>query len=307
MIVMTTQAPRTLIPGRNRPHVNRKQLLRQALLPPIRMTMKRSRKRLPKAKNYQRTVPVPHRLAQMKMIRRPRRRPPRGKKLLRTVSAHQSHRQMKRMARPLKTQRKITKDDTKTPKKTFKGKKAAKDSPSLSSESPSDEEDDKTTKDTKDSSDSSSSSDSSDEDDENPAAANSVTAPNREELQVIKKRRTTEDGSAVATAVLTTARDHQDTNIEVSVSSNGKGNGKPPRKTNERFSRIKPQNLPTEYMFDNGYEAKGGNTNDYGERAHRDLIVTRGQGFRKEKNKKKRGSYHGGEITMQTHSIKFDY
>ncbi|KAG1877652.1 SRP40, C-terminal domain-containing protein [Suillus subalutaceus] len=57
--------------------------------------------------------------------------------------------------------------------------------------------------------------------------------------------------------------------------------------------------------MDNGYEAKGGITNDYGNRAHQDLIVTRGAGFRKEKNKKKRGSYRGGEITMQSHSIKF--
>jgi len=38
--------------------------------------------------------------------------------------------------------------------------------------------------------------------------------------------------------------------------------------------------------------------NDYGRRAHQDLIVTRGAGFRKEKNKKKRGSYKGGEITV---------
>lgn len=44
--------------------------------------------------------------------------------------------------------------------------------------------------------------------------------------------------------------------------------------------------------------SQGGVANDYGERAHRDLIVTRGAGFRKEKNKKKRGSYRGGEITV---------
>ena len=37
---------------------------------------------------------------------------------------------------------------------------------------------------------------------------------------------------------------------------------------------------------------------DYGARAHQDLIVTRGAGFRKEKNKKKRGSYRGGDITV---------
>lgn len=66
--------------------------------------------------------------------------------------------------------------------------------------------------------------------------------------------------------------------------------------------------------------------NDYGAKASRDLIVTRGAGFRKEKNKKKRGvsllcsrrgvgrvrlltnlqSYVGGEITLESHSIKFD-
>lgn len=40
------------------------------------------------------------------------------------------------------------------------------------------------------------------------------------------------------------------------------------------------------------------NQDDYGARASRDLIVTRGAGFRKEKNKKKRGSYRGGEITV---------
>ena len=50
----------------------------------------------------------------------------------------------------------------------------------------------------------------------------------------------------------------------------------------------------------------GANPNDFGARASRDLIVTRGAGFRKEKNKKKRGSYAGGEITLATHSIKFD-
>ncbi|KAF8559719.1 hypothetical protein OG21DRAFT_1392510, partial [Imleria badia] len=62
--------------------------------------------------------------------------------------------------------------------------------------------------------------------------------------------------------------------------------------------RVKVQSLAPELLLNNGYDAKGGATNDYGERAHHDLIVTRGAGFRKEKNKKKRGSYRGGEITV---------
>lgn len=44
--------------------------------------------------------------------------------------------------------------------------------------------------------------------------------------------------------------------------------------------------------MDNSFGARertGASANDYGAKASRDLIVTRGAGFRKEKNKKKRG------------------
>jgi len=88
-------------------------------------------------------------------------------------------------------------------------------------------------------------------------------------------------------------------------------------RTQERFSRIKVDNLTylDDRVKDNTFEGKvcaryfmtllRSNTspqprpmNDYGQKAHEDLIVTRGAGFRKEKNKKKRGSYRGGEITV---------
>ncbi|KAF8517605.1 SRP40, C-terminal domain-containing protein, partial [Hysterangium stoloniferum] len=89
---------------------------------------------------------------------------------------------------------------------------------------------------------------------------------------------------------------------------NGGKNGKKPRKSNTPFQRIKADSVQfhDERLKDNAFVSKGGSTNDYGARANADLIVTRGDGFRKEKNKKKRGSYRGGEITMQSHSIKFD-
>jgi ribosomal protein S6E (S10) len=45
--------------------------------------------------------------------------------------------------------------------------------------------------------------------------------------------------------------------------------------------------------------AQGARADDYGARANRDLMVTRGDGFRKEKGKKKRGSYRGGDITVR--------
>jgi hypothetical protein len=76
-------------------------------------------------------------------------------------------------------------------------------------------------------------------------------------------------------------------------------------------------------LQDNRFDARGGVNGDYGARANADLIVTRGAGFRKEKNKKKKGSYKGGIITvggisrlhattaahmeaqMESHAIKF--
>jgi hypothetical protein len=46
---------------------------------------------------------------------------------------------------------------------------------------------------------------------------------------------------------------------------------------------------------------------DYADSAHQDLIVTKGKGFTKEKNKKKRGSYRGGKIdTEGRKGIKFE-
>ncbi|RMZ77071.1 hypothetical protein DV738_g4589, partial [Chaetothyriales sp. CBS 135597] len=46
---------------------------------------------------------------------------------------------------------------------------------------------------------------------------------------------------------------------------------------------------------------------EYADKAYRDLSVTRGKGFTKEKNKKKRGSYRGGPIDISGgKSFKFD-
>ncbi|OUM63485.1 hypothetical protein PIROE2DRAFT_43354, partial [Piromyces sp. E2] len=72
--------------------------------------------------------------------------------------------------------------------------------------------------------------------------------------------------------------------------------------------RIKDEDVVflDERLKDNSFMAKGGAVGSYGEKAHRDLIVTRGKGFRNEKNKKKRGSYRGGKIDLASHSIKFN-
>lgn len=44
----------------------------------------------------------------------------------------------------------------------------------------------------------------------------------------------------------------------------------------------------------------------YGFKASEKLSKVRGKDFRHEKTKKKRGSYRGGEISMNSYSVKFD-
>ncbi|KAF8201709.1 SRP40, C-terminal domain-containing protein [Pholiota molesta] len=124
------------------------------------------------------------------------------------------------------------------------------------------------------------------------AATPFAALENVEEGQAVKKRRTAIDGSSVVT---TFTSNQQEETQSASARIKG-GNGKHGRQINERFKRVDPSKV--EPIQNNSYVAKIGPQNDYGKRAHEDLIVTRGAGFRKEKNKKKRGSYKGGEITV---------
>lgn len=76
----------------------------------------------------------------------------------------------------------------------------------------------------------------------------------------------------------------------------------PGRKTNAPFSRI-----PKDIKVDDRLASNAFVPYDYAQKAHEDLIVTRGKGFTKEKNKKKRGSYKGGFIDVHgKKGIKFD-
>ncbi|KAH7065412.1 SRP40, C-terminal domain-containing protein [Macrophomina phaseolina] len=82
----------------------------------------------------------------------------------------------------------------------------------------------------------------------------------------------------------------------------GDAGNKRAKKTNEPFSRI-PKDIKVDPKFaSNAYVPY-----DYAQRAHEKLIVTKGKGFTKEKNKGKRGSYRGGLIdTNKVNGIKFD-
>jgi hypothetical protein len=83
------------------------------------------------------------------------------------------------------------------------------------------------------------------------------------------------------------------------VQKDAKGKGK--AKT-EPFSRV-PRGIKVDPKFaSNEYVPIS-----YSQRAHEDLIVTKGKGFTKEKNKKKKGSFRGGPIDItEKKSIYFD-
>jgi hypothetical protein len=86
------------------------------------------------------------------------------------------------------------------------------------------------------------------------------------------------------------------------ANNRGKNGGKDTTKPNERFSRI-----PKDIKIDPKLSSNQFVPYDYAKKAHEDLIVTKGKGFTKEKNKKKRGAYKGGVIDVNgKKGIKFE-
>ncbi|KAJ3205647.1 hypothetical protein HK099_000739 [Clydaea vesicula] len=88
------------------------------------------------------------------------------------------------------------------------------------------------------------------------------------------------------------------------LTQNKKVKGSPPK----RFQRVDPNEISflDERLKDNQFLSKGGAEGSYGHKAHLDLIAVKGKDFRKGKDKKKKGSYKGGQIDFSSHSIKFN-
>lgn len=80
-----------------------------------------------------------------------------------------------------------------------------------------------------------------------------------------------------------------------------KENVKKLKKEQVPFSRI-----PTDTRVDPKFASNAYVPYDYANRAYQDLSVTKGKGFTKEKNKKKRGAYRGGAIDLAPKAIKFE-
>jgi len=79
--------------------------------------------------------------------------------------------------------------------------------------------------------------------------------------------------------------------------------------TGKAFQRVKIDEVKfaDERLQDNSYWAKAGADIGYGAKAQEILGQVKGRDFRHEKTKKKRGSYRGGQIDLQAHSVKFNY
>ncbi|WFD42926.1 jun-like transcription factor [Malassezia psittaci] len=107
-----------------------------------------------------------------------------------------------------------------------------------------------------------------------------------------------QDGSMAEPEVsITEVIEPGEVSLVESVASPVSKSNKKTKTVGERFQRVKSDRaeILDERLRDMSYAAKSG-AGDYGARANADLIVTRGKAFTKEKNKKKRGSYRGGEI-----------
>ncbi|KAL6189234.1 hypothetical protein ACLB2K_040623 [Fragaria x ananassa] len=86
-------------------------------------------------------------------------------------------------------------------------------------------------------------------------------------------------------------------------------NGSTEPKTINAFQRVKIDEVvfTDDKLKDNSYWAKDGAEIGYGAKAQEILGQVRGRDFRHEKTKKKRGTYRGGQIDLQSHSVKFNY
>ena len=84
------------------------------------------------------------------------------------------------------------------------------------------------------------------------------------------------------------------TSKRAKIEKDAEKNGQKSSTTSERWQRIPSDTKIDPRLASNEYVPHA-----YGEQAHTELSVTRGKGFTKEKNKKKRGSYRGGTIGVE--------
>lgn len=118
----------------------------------------------------------------------------------------------------------------------------------------------------------------------------------------IKKRKASASPHAVAESTTVTVHEELSPPMGNTTSITTTTSKKEPKPRAVPFTRISPNTPIPASLASNAYQPY-----DYAERAHQDLIITKGKGFTKEKNKKKRGSYRGGVIDVGPgRAIRFD-
>ncbi|RTG86987.1 uncharacterized protein DC041_0008141, partial [Schistosoma bovis] len=77
--------------------------------------------------------------------------------------------------------------------------------------------------------------------------------------------------------------------------------------SNTPFRRVEEKDVFVHpNLRDNSFEAKRNARGSWGEKANRDFKFTSGKAFKQEKTKKKRGSYSGGSLSLDSCSFKFN-
>ena len=166
---------------------------------------------------------------------------------------------------------------------------------------------------------SSSDSDSDELDFSKPPSSTPIVIKTTSSSKTIKLNKTPSDSSETLQATSTQKPSTADTSITASSSNSSTdsvalaeavkrkrspspvASNKHHKKQNTPFQRV-PKDTPVDPRMSNAYKPY-----DYADRAHQDLSVTKGKGFTKEKNKKKRGSYRGGAIDVSGgKGIKFE-
>ncbi|KAL8769082.1 MAG: hypothetical protein Q9209_004868 [Squamulea sp. 1 TL-2023] len=109
----------------------------------------------------------------------------------------------------------------------------------------------------------------------------------------ITKREVSSPTSPLAESTTTTIKEETSPVTGTITSTTTTTTKKGPKPKGVSFTRIPSDTLIPASLASNAYQPY-----DYAERAHQDLSVTKGKGFTKEKNKKKRGSYRGGMIDV---------
>ena len=133
------------------------------------------------------------------------------------------------------------------------------------------------------------------------ASSSPPSPPSKKAVKSKKVSKQTHSASPAPTA--TTQTNGKNTNHTIVTESNPEPVAKPTKRSKHdkavSKSGVPFQRIPENQVIDPRLASNAYVPNDYAHKAHEDLSITRGKGFTKEKNKKRRGAYRGGAIDVE--------